>query len=103
MYYIGDIDTHDRIRFLPFLGKFVAENVERVGILLFSDQMTALCDPAPCLQEVLLNYLTQAADEGEDQTEAQDGRPSGKMPGPSRSSGPRSARGKTASGAPRRK
>ena len=52
LYYIGDLNTHERVHFLDVRGEDVREKVERIGVVMFSDQMTVVGDPNPWFEVV---------------------------------------------------
>jgi hypothetical protein len=102
-YYIGELKTHDRVHFLELRGQEVSKNLVRVGVVLFSDQMTVVGDPNPGFQEVRDNHLSQAGSNVENQRTPQNEAPSQRMPTSRRPAGPQSSKRSKANGAPRRK
>ena len=98
-YYIGELKTHDRVHFLELRGQEVSKNLERIGVVLFSDQMTVVGDPNPGFQEVRDNHLSQAGSNVENQRTPRNEAPSQRMPTSRRPAGPQSSKRSKANGA----
>lgn len=58
-YYVGDFKTHEQVRVLGLQGRYVADKIESIGVVLFSDQMMVVGDPTPRFQELRDNAISQ--------------------------------------------
>jgi hypothetical protein len=102
LYYIGELNAHDRVHFLNLQGHDVSGNLERIGLVVFSDQMTVACDPNPALQEARDKFLTLAASNVDNPRPPHNKTLSRKIPASRRPAGPPSSKRTTAKGTPRR-